>query len=177
MPRPRRFADLGPVMQLAFVPSDFEAALRHWTGTMGVGPFFLIENIRLEEMRYRGQPTDAVFSLALAYWGDTQIELIRPDNAAPSIYTGPYGVRDRLHHVCILVEDIAEAYATCAAAGAEILVEGRFGSSRVLYADPGTGPGTVVELLARDPAAPDLFAVIREAARTFDGRDPVRRLG
>lgn len=173
----RSFAGLGPVMQLAFVPSDFDAALHHWTGTMGVGPFFLVENIRLEGMRYRGAPTDAVFSLALAYWGDVQIELIRPENDAPSIYTGPYGVKDRLHHVCILVDDIAEAYATCDATGAEILIEGSLGASRVIYADPGGGPGSVVELLARAPEGPDLFALIRDAARGWDGSDPVRRLG
>ena len=88
----RGLARLGPVMQLAWLPDDFDAALRHWTGTMGVGPFFLLENIKLEDMRYRGAPTDAVFSLALSYWGDTQIELIRPENDAPSIYCGEYAV-------------------------------------------------------------------------------------
>lgn len=171
------FSALGPVMQLAYVPSDFDAAVAHWTGRMGVGPFHLVENIHLEGMRYLGQPTDARFSLALAYWGDLQIELIRPENDAPSIYTGPYGVRDRLHHVCVLVDDLDEAYRVCAATGATVALEGRFGSSRVLYADPGTGPGHLVEVLQRATEGPDLFAIIREACRSWDGRDPLRRLG
>ena len=50
----RGLATLGPVMQLAWLPSDFDAALRHWTQVMGVGPFFMMENIQLAEMRYRG---------------------------------------------------------------------------------------------------------------------------
>jgi methylmalonyl-CoA/ethylmalonyl-CoA epimerase len=171
------FAALGPVMQMAFVPHDFDAAIARWTRTMGVGPFFLFEHIQLLDLRYMGQPTDAVFSLALAYWGDMQIELIRPEDEAPSIYTGPYGVRDCLHHVCVLVDDIGQARETCRVQGAEVVLEGRFGASHVVYADPGGGPGHLVELLERNPDGPDLFAMIRAAAQGWDGREPVRRLG
>ena len=178
MATPRGLAKLGPVMQLAWLPDDFDAALRHWTQTMGVGPFFLIENIRLEDMRYLGNPTDAVFSLALAYWGDVQIELIRPENDAPSIYNGEYAVRDRLHHVCLLVDDIADAYAACAEHGAKILVEGKVGESgRVIYADPGGGPGSVIEILQTQPGTAELFGMIKQAGIDWDGSDPLRKLG
>ena len=174
----RGLATLGPVMQLAWRPGDFDAALRHWTQTMGVGPFFMMENIKLGDMRYRGVPTDAVFSLALAYWGDVQIELIRPENDAPSIYNGEYAVRDRLHHVCVLVDDIADAYAACAAQGAEILVEGNVGDSgRVIYADPGGGPGSVVEVLQSQPGTAELFGTIKQAGIGWDGSEPLRKLG
>jgi methylmalonyl-CoA/ethylmalonyl-CoA epimerase len=178
MATPGGLAKLGPVMQLAWLPSDFDAALRHWTQTMGVGPFFLMENIKLEDLRYLGEPTDAVFSLALAYWGDVQIELIRPENDAPSIYTGEYAVRDQLHHVCLLVDDIADAYAACAEHGAKILVEGKVGESgRVIYADPGGGPGSVVEILQSQPGTAELFGMIKQAGIGWDGSDPLRKLG
>ncbi|MGH6787812.1 MAG: VOC family protein [Novosphingobium sp.] len=173
----RGLARLGPVMQLAWLPSDFDAALRHWTETMGVGPFFLMENIALEDMRYRGQPTGAIFSLALSYWGDIQIELIRPENDAPSIYTGEYAVRDRLHHVCLLVEDIADAYAACTEYGAEVLIEAKVGESgAVIYADPGGGPGSLVEILQTQPGTAELFGMIKQAAANWDGSDPLRKL-
>ena len=178
MATPRGLAKLGPVMQLAWLPDDFDAALRHWTQTMGVGPFFFLENIKLEDMRYLGEPTDAVFSLALAYWGDVQIELIRPENDAPSIYNGEYAVRDRLHHVCLLVDDIADAYAACAEHGAKILVEGKVGESgRVIYADPGGGPGNVIEILQTQPGTAELFGMIKQAGIDWDGSDPLRKLG
>ena len=178
MATPRGLATLGPVMQLAWLPQDFDAAVRHWTQTMGVGPFFIMENIKLEDLRYLGEPTDAVFSLALAYWGDIQIELIRPENDAPSIYNGPYAVRDRLHHVCLLVDDIADAYAACAEHNAKILVEGKVGESgRVIYADPGGGPGSVIEILQTQPGTAELFGMIRQAGIGWDGSDPVRKLG
>ena len=58
---------IGPVMQFAFVPKDFDAALRHWTETMGVGPFFLLENNLLGEGIYLGEPYHCVFTIAIAY--------------------------------------------------------------------------------------------------------------
>lgn len=171
-------AALGPVMQLAFLPSDFDAALAHWTGVIGAGPFFLLENVALADMRYRGEPSDAVFSLAIGYWGDLQIELIRPENNARSIYAGEYGVRDRLHHVCVLVDDMEETRRATEQAGAVIVLEARVGEEgAVLYVDPGGGPGNLVELLRPERGTPELFAMMRNAARDWDGCDPVRRLG
>ena len=75
-------AAIGKPMQIAFVPEDFDAALRHWTENMGVGPFFVMERIRLEDARFMGEPSDCTFTIALAQWGDVQIELIRQDNDA-----------------------------------------------------------------------------------------------
>jgi len=169
---------LGDIIQMAYLPEDFDAALRYWTETVGVGPFFLMENIQLGEMRYRGQPTDAVFSIAIAYWGDIQIELIRPENDAPSIYSGEYAVKDRMHHVCIFVDSIEEARRACADAGAEILVEGKVGDSgEVIYVDAGGGPGHVIELLQPMAGSEGLFAMIKDAARDWDGSEPLRKLG
>ncbi|MFO6446430.1 VOC family protein [Erythrobacter sp. NE805] len=173
-----KMADLGDIMQLAFVPADFDAAVRHWTGTMGVGPFYMIEGIHLDGMTYRGAPTEAVFDLALAYWGDLQIELIRPRDDHPSIYRGEYGsTGNGLHHVCILVDDLAAARAVCEEAGAEVVIEGRFGTSEVIYVDPGTGPGTLVEILQQAKDGPDLFGMIKAAGQDWDGSEPLRKLG
>ena len=169
---------LGDIIQMAYLPEDFDAALRYWTETVGVGPFFLMENIRLGEMRYRGQPTDAVFSIAIAYWGDIQIELIRAENDAPSIYSGDYAVKDRMHHICIFVESIEEARRVCAEAGAEVLVEGKVGDSgEVIYVDAGGGPGHVIELLQPMAGSEGLFDMIKDAGRDWDGKDPLRKLG
>ncbi|WP_298470533.1 VOC family protein [uncultured Erythrobacter sp.] len=171
-------AGLGEVMQLAFVPKDFDAAVKHWTEVMGVGPFFLMEGIHLEGMKYRGAPTDAVFDLALAYWGDLQIELIRPRDTHPSIYSGEYAdLNDGLHHVCILVDNIEEAYRVCGEQGAEVVIEGALGDSKVIYVDPGSGPGGLVEILQQGEGGPGLFAMIKQAGEGWDGSEPLRSLG
>ena len=172
-------ASLGEIMQLAFVPPDFDMAVQHWTRIMGVGPFFLMEGIHLEDMKYKGTVTDAHFDIALAYWGDLQVELIRPRDTHPSIYTGEYadGLDGSLHHVCLLVDDIAEAYAACDVHGAEVVIEGSLGQSQVIYVDPGRGPGSLVEILQPSPESPALFEMIKQAGVGWDGSDPLRTLG
>jgi hypothetical protein len=178
MLKPGPLKALGDIVQLAYLPDDFDAALRYWTETVGVGPFFLLENVRLGEMKYRGEPTDAVFSLAIGYWGDIQIELIRAENDAPSIYTGEYAVKDRLHHICLVVTSIEAARAACVRAGAEVLVEGKVGEDgEVIYVDAGGGPGHVIEILQPMTGSLELFAMMREAARGWDGSEPLRVIG
>lgn len=166
---------IGPVMQIAFVPADFDAAIAHWTKVMGVGPFFLIENIALEGMRYLGNPSDCIFTITLAYWGDMQVELIRQENDAPSIYRGCEG--GALHHTCVLTDDIEAARGLAEAAGASILVEAQVGEDgAVLYVDTGGGPGSIVEILQPASGSDALFAMIKGASIGWDGSDPVRRL-
>lgn len=174
----RAITRLGQVGQLAYLPQDFDAAVKYWTETMGVGPFYLMENVALGDAKYKGVPTGAVFSIAIAYWGDVQIELIRPENGEPSIYTGEYAVTDSLHHICIFVDSIEEARAACAEAGAEILVEGKVGADgEVIYVDPGKGPGHVIELLQNMTGADAIFQMIKDAAKDWDGSEPLRKLG
>jgi hypothetical protein len=171
MPR-AGLARFGPPVQLAFVPARIAAALTHWTGTIGAGPFFHLPHVALADVRYRGEPTLPDFSLWLGYWGDLQIELIVQHDAAPSIY------RDcaddgRLHHVCLIVESIAEARRE--AADAELLQEAVVpGGGHVLYVQPPVGP--MVELLQPAPGTTALFDAMRAAHRDWDGRDPVRTL-
>lgn len=170
-------ASIGSVMQIAFVPEDFDAALKHWTTVMGVGPFFLLENMALEGMRYHGAPSDCVFTLALAYWGDIQVELIRQENNVPSIYRDLPN-HGAMHHVCILTDNIAAAKATALAVGAELLVEAKVGEDgSVIYVDTKGYPGGIVEVLQPATGTELLFAMMRDAARTWDGSDPLRKLG
>lgn len=167
---------IGPVMQIAFVPDDFDTALAHWTQVMGVGPFFLIENIKLPDSLYLKQPNECVFTIALAYWGDVQVELIRQENDAPSIYRGVEG--KGLHHTCILTDDIAAARTIAEAAGARVLVEGRVDpDGAVLYVDTAGGLGSIVEILQPATGTEGLFAMIKAASQGWDGSEPVRRLG
>jgi catechol 2,3-dioxygenase-like lactoylglutathione lyase family enzyme len=177
MARPNSLAALGPIEQLAYVPTDFDAAVKYWTETMGVGPFFLIENIHLDGMTYRGQPTDARFAVAIAYWGDIQIELVRAENDAPAHYNGEYANHDKLNHVLVFVDDWAATMRAVEAAGAEVIVGGTFGGNNVVYVDPGSGPGGLIEILQRGQGGPDLFGMIKAAARDWDGSEPLRKLG
>ena len=176
--RPTLIAQLGDVMQMAFIPRDFDASLRFWTETMGVGPFFLHEHAGLKDVLYRGQPTDVDFGVAIAYWGDVQVELVQQHNDAPSIYKEWLDAgHEGLHHVCIVVDDMEKARADCDAAGAVVVQEGRLSEGEVIYVDVSGGPGPIIEIIKLPPAVLNGFAFMRQSARGWDGSDPVRRLG
>jgi methylmalonyl-CoA/ethylmalonyl-CoA epimerase len=178
MTTPARIAALGEIMQLAYVPADFDGALKYWTEVVGAGPFFALDHVKLQDVKHYGAPVEIDFSMALGYWGDMQIELIRQHNDAPSIYkTWRDEGREGLHHVCILVDDMDQARSACAAAGAAVAQEGQVnGGGEVIYVDAGGGPGTLVEILKPGPGTQNFFAMMREAARGWDGSNPLRRL-
>jgi methylmalonyl-CoA/ethylmalonyl-CoA epimerase len=174
----REIAALGEVMQIAFVPSDFDAALDFWTKTMGVGPFYLQPNLCLPGMLYRGQPSAPVFSVAIAYWGEIQIELIQQHNDAPSIYRDWRAVDgSSMHHTCLVVPDIAHARTVCEQVGGEIVQEAAFPVGGVIYVDTGGGPGTIVEIIQPGEATRTRFATMKAASRDWDGSEPLRRFG
>ena len=171
--------ELGPIMQMAYVPADFDAAHEFWTKTMGVGPFFFIPDSGLENMRYMGEPTEASFGLALAYWGDIQIELIKLNNDAPSMYKqwlddGKEGVQ----HVCALTDDFSSAMAVCKQKELTAIHEADVpGGGKVAYVDTKGGDGTVLEILQPAPGAQQLFDMMKQASIGWDGSDPLRVLG
>jgi catechol 2,3-dioxygenase-like lactoylglutathione lyase family enzyme len=168
---------LGAVCQLAFCPRDFEGALRFWTETMGVGPFFRRGPLSFPGLLYRGKPSDISFNMAIGYWGDFQIELIEQLNDEPSIYRdwvdrGMEGV----HHVCIVVDDVKAARTTCVERGYSIEQELYYEGGGAIYVDTGGGPGTLTEMAQLSPEQVKRFASYREAARNWDGSEPVRVL-
>lgn len=179
---PGKLSGLGPIMQLAFVPTDFQAAINYWTREMGVGPFFLWEHIAVDELRYRGDLVSLDFSVALAQWGDVQIELIRQDNDAPSIHRDWNS--NALHHIQLAVDDYDAAVAACQAAGFGVAMEGLglLGAKdlRFAYCDlGGFGPAGFVEFAYRPPgasAALERMNRMKAVARDWDGSDPVRPL-
>lgn len=166
-------------MQMAYVPANLDAALHFWTKTIGAGPFFAIDHVKLDRARYRGELVEIDFSIMLGYWGDMQIELIRQHNKAPSIFNDRRDEdRERLHHVCVLVDDMNEARSVCATVGGTVLQEALVpGGGEVIYLDPGGGPGSLVEVLKPAPGTREFFKMMREAHRSWDGTDSVRSLG
>ena len=66
MTRKPRITDLGEVMQLAYVPADFDGALKFWIEVMGAGPFFALDHVQLTDLKYRGAPATSISPWCLA---------------------------------------------------------------------------------------------------------------
>lgn len=176
--RPPGFAALGEIMQIAFVPADFDAALDHWTRVMGVGPFFVRESVPFESVKLDGHPIELRMSMALAYWGQVQIELVRLDDDGPSIFQEwRRGGQDGMHHVAILVDDMARALQIALAAGAVVRQEAVLPdqAGQAVYLETGGGAGTIIELIQLTPDRVAGFDALRSACANWDGSDPIRR--
>ena len=76
----------GPMEQIGIVVDDFNDPINHWTKNLNVGPFIILEHLDLKDVYYKGNNANIDFSVALAYSGDIQIELIKQHCETPSIY-------------------------------------------------------------------------------------------
>src|SRR5256884_954112 len=74
------------VIQVAYVVADLRAAIEQWAQTLRVGPWFVLEHFTGEDPVYRGQPSGADVAIAMSFAGHMNIELIQPNNDAPSVY-------------------------------------------------------------------------------------------
>jgi catechol 2,3-dioxygenase-like lactoylglutathione lyase family enzyme len=169
----------GDIRQNGYVVRDVEAAMKHWTEVLGVGPFFYFEHVPIRDFRYRGEPSALEVSIALANSGPLQIELIQQRNDAPSMYRDFLAQgREGLQHVAFWTADMDAALASARAAGHEVGQSGCIGEGgRFVYLRAEAHPGTVIEISEVSGAKGRFFAHVAEAARDWDGSDPVRRLG
>lgn len=171
----------GQVCQLGYVVRDIEAAMRHWTSVMGVGPFFYLERAEFIDYRYRGIRHDLWVSGALAQCGGVQIELIQQRNDAQSMYRDFLAAgREGLQHIAfwhepgryekVLAQALAQGF-TVAMETATVEPQGK-----LVYFEQEAHPGTVIELSCLSAGKRKIFDMIADSARDWDGRDPIRRL-
>jgi len=165
----------GEIRQLGYVVRDIEAAMRHWAETLGVGPWFYVETFAVRDFRYKGAPSPAVFSVALANSGATQLELIQPRDEYPSMYRDFLaGCREGLQHVSTWPVDYDGVLRAALAAGHKVGQSGDTSRGPFAYFETEERPGTVMEIAALTPTRKRVFDAVEAAARGWDGRDPIR---
>jgi catechol 2,3-dioxygenase-like lactoylglutathione lyase family enzyme len=169
----------GEVRQNGYVVRDIEAAMRHWTERLGVGPFFYFERVPMENFQYRGKPSAIDVSIALANSGALQIELIQQKNDAPSMYRDFLAAgHEGLQHIAYWTERFDEDMERLQAMGFEIGQSGEVAgpNGRFVYFLTETHPGSVIELSEISGRKGRFFKRIADAARDWDGTDPIRTL-
>lgn len=171
---------VGPhLMQAAFIVDDVEAAARAWIAATGIGPFFLVPHIRLEEASYRGAPSAGLdFSVALAQSGGTQIELIQQHCDNPSAYRDTIAKGESgFHHFCIYTDDYDATRQRYVDQGFVPAIEAKFGEMRFCYVDTASAIGCMIEIVEQNEVQTAAFTRIAEAAADWDGvTDPIRQL-
>jgi catechol 2,3-dioxygenase-like lactoylglutathione lyase family enzyme len=173
----------GPVRQVGHVVRDSHAAMEYWTRTLGIGPFFVVPKVEFVDYHYRGHVAPSpVCTLCFAQSGDVQIELIEQHNDAPSAYREFLSAgRSGVQHISPWFSDTAAYEAgreKALAQGLTLVHESRGGPARFCYFETGTPDAPLLELsealLPGIRALPDMVA---EAARGWNGEDPIRIVG
>ncbi|MEQ9520774.1 MAG: VOC family protein [Parvibaculum sp.] len=168
----------GEIRQNGYVVRDIEAAMKHWSETMGVGPWLYLDRAPIMDFHYRGTPSDIEVSIALANSGPLQIELIQQRNDAPSMYKDFLDQgHEGLQHVAYWTENFDADLAEAEARGFTIVHSGYSGApdGRFVYFDSPSHAGTVIELSEISGAKGQLFCRIRNKCATWDGTNPIKR--
>lgn len=166
----------GQVMQMAYVVENITASMNWWLMDAKTGPWFLLDSFTGPDQRYRGQPSTADVSIAMAFAGHMCIELIQPKDDNPSVYkeiieSRGYG----FHHIGIAVEDTEAEAAAYEARGFEVAFMAQVPSGgTVRYMDDGrTEPG-FIELIPATPGMDETFTRFWRASVDWRGEDPIR---
>ncbi len=165
----------GVIKQIAYVVEDLDAAIARWVEVMRAGPFFRLNGVVVDDVRYRGAVVPSKLSLALGNSGGTQIELIEIGNTAPSIYRElPRGV----HHLAVMAADFDADSRRLETLGHPIALALTLpGVCRVRYHDTVAAFGHFIELWESTESMRGLVQMVEGASRGWDGSEPVRRLG
>ncbi|HRW37063.1 MAG TPA: VOC family protein [Aquihabitans sp.] len=167
-------ANLGDIVQVGYLTADIEAAMATWVERSGVGPFTWYQHVRLDAV-HEGEPTSIEMEVAIAYRGDVQIELIQQTNDAPSPYRECFrDGRLGMHHLAFGTRDMAASLDAVRADGFEVVCTIDAAMGRYAYVRDPALPEVLFELLGADAGIEAMWARDREAARTWDGVDPIR---
>jgi len=172
----------GEMRQVAFVVRDLDRALEYWTRSLGVGPFYLIRDFVPEAYTYRGKPSPPPkITLALGFSGEFQVEIIQPHDDHPSAYRDSLlAGREGFHHVSSWVTraeyDVQKE--RILASGITPAHEGTIGGIdvRFIYFATETSPGGLIFEMAevKEPPLWDAMMNVREEAKRWNGKDPIR---
>lgn len=169
----------GPVRQMGYVVRDIESAMRSWTGVLHIGPFYYVERVPGIDLRYQGAAGSPRVSLALAYSGDLQIELIQQHDRTPSSYLDFLAAgHEGLHHIGFFTEHYDLDLQRAAEAGLLVEQSDRVGDlvgESTYFASSGhTEP--MLKLIDLHASNHELYRMVRTEAQRWDGSGPVRRM-
>ena len=174
--RPR----LGEPHHRAFLVDDIEATVRRLVDQLGAGPFFLIENVPLENVRSRGAPAEFAHNSAFGYRGDEAIELIEVHSVAPErVQKGFAGPRPRIHHVGYVVPpaEVAGVRSSLGDRGVAEYLSSQLGGDETTLHDASATLGHDLEIHVENEGLRGFFAMVKAGADGWDGSEPLRPVG
>jgi hypothetical protein len=169
---------IGPPVQIAYLVPDVEQAAAQWAVNFGAGPFFVRSHIEVHDVVYRGQPGVFDHSSAYGQWGAVMLELVQDHGVDNSVGRDMYAPDESgIHHHAHFVDQLDTAVAAFTDQGFEVAMSARSSATQFRFIDTVDELGHFIELYQRSARLLAFYEMVADAARDWDGLDPVRRLG
>lgn len=168
------------IIQNCYIVRDLEAACKRLNHMYGIGPFMGGQAGSLTEHTYRGRPEAPIgIKGVFVQSGDLNIEFIQQHNDGPSCYRDMFKPGEEgFHHTAIFCKDYDAEKKAFEAAGFPIANEFQTSETTFLcYTDTRKALGHMIELYQDHAGVRGMYAMIREAAETWDGKDVFKHLG
>lgn len=161
-----------PVRQIGYYVKDVKEAAKLHSQLFGSGPYLVMENLKFDQVSYRGKKSDIVQSVSMGQWGDVQVEFCAQHSPEPSYYTdlGHYGI----HHFCIWSDDVNATIKEFQDAGYELAEMMETQGMKFAIIDCTKDLGHFVEIHL--PMV-ESYANVKAMSEGFDGKDVLRSLG
>jgi methylmalonyl-CoA/ethylmalonyl-CoA epimerase len=168
---------LGEPHHYAYVVEDIEVTVNHLVDQLGAGPFFLIENVPLENVLSRGEPAEFVHNSAFGYCGGGVIELMEAVSLAPERVEEAFSApRPRVHHLAYVVPpaEVAGLRRSLDERGLTQYLSSQLGEAETTLHDASAVLGHDIEIHADNQGLHDFFGMVSNAAQGWDGSKPLR---
>jgi methylmalonyl-CoA/ethylmalonyl-CoA epimerase len=177
VPEDRFRSPLQGAHHYAYVVENIEATVGRVAEQLRAGPFFLFENVPLENVTSRGEPAEFVHHSAFGYCGGGPIELMEMVRLAPERLEARFaGARPRVHHVAwavpaAAVEDLRRELED---GGLPEYLSAQLGELDTTLHDASASLGHDIEIHVDSQGLRDFFRMVREGAEGWDGSEPLR---
>ena len=168
---------LGEPHHCAYVVDDIETTVNRLVDQLGAGPFFLVENVPLENVLSGGGPAELAHHSAFGCCGEGAIELMQISSAAPERVEERFSTpRPGIHHVAYVVApaEVAEVRKSLDERGLPQYLSAELGETRNTFHDASASLGHDIEIHDDVPGLRDFFGMVRGAAEGWDGSEPLR---
>jgi hypothetical protein len=160
------------IIQIAYTVADIQKAMQGYSELLNIGPWFLVRPFVPPKGVYRGAVTTMKISLALAFSGQTMIELIEQHDDQPSVYGETLRARGAhgFHHWAVGTRDFEKTSAHYRSLSyAEAFSDTAPMGFRVVYFDTTRDLPGMLEVIEMNTAAEEGFHAMYLAAQDWDG--------
>jgi methylmalonyl-CoA/ethylmalonyl-CoA epimerase len=168
---------LGEPHHSAYLVEDIEATVNSLVDQLAAGPFFLVENVPLENVLSRGEPAEFVHNSAFGFCGGGAIELIEAVSLAPERVEREFsGPRPRIHHVAYAVPPtaVADLRSRLDERGMPAYLSSQLGEVDSTLHDASAVLGHDIEIHVDGEGLRAFFEMVRGGAVDWDGSEPLR---